>query len=144
MARTPGSGKPKGYKSTKTLDKEAAREFVRKAVIADLGPLIAAQLANAKGIAYLVTRNKTTGKFVRVGEAMAKVIADSDDTEKLETVEIWEKDPNVTAFADLLNRALGKPVEQVEMQVSGEVSIIETRLNAARARLAARKAEASA
>jgi hypothetical protein len=30
-------------------------------------------------------------------------------------VEVWEKDPNVTAFTDLINRLVGKPTEHVEV-----------------------------
>lgn len=44
-----------------------------------------------------------------------------------------------TAFAavrDVLDRTLGKPTERVEMNVSGAVAIVETRLEAARKRLA--------
>src|SRR5260370_31239538 len=108
----PGAGKPKGYKHQKTLDKDAAREFVRQRVIAALGPLVDAQITNAQGLKYLVTRDKKTGKFVRVTEAMARIR--QQDTEQLETIEIWEKDPSVYAFSDLLNRALDKPKEQVQ------------------------------
>lgn len=98
-------GKPKGYKATKTLEKDAAREFVRQTITKELGPLIASQLANARGLKYLVTRDTKTGKFIRVGEAMARSSGE-------ETIEVWEKDPSVQAFTDLLNRALDKPKEQ--------------------------------
>jgi hypothetical protein len=42
---------------------------------------------------------------------MAKVKQGAHD----EIIEVWEKDPNVMAFTDLLNRAIGKPVESVEV-----------------------------
>jgi hypothetical protein len=96
---------PKGYKTQKTLTKEAGREALRQLVLRDMADLAAAQLANAKGLKYLVTRDKKTGKFVRVGEAMAGNHAE-------ETIEVWEKDPSVQAFTDLMNRALDKPAEQ--------------------------------
>jgi hypothetical protein len=98
-------GRPKGRRSQATLDKEAAREFVRQTITKALGPLITSQLANAQGLKYLVTRDKKTGKFIRVGEAMARQSGE-------ETIEVWEKDPSVQAFTDLLNRALDKPKEQ--------------------------------
>jgi hypothetical protein len=60
---------------------------------------------------------------------------------------VEQKEYPSTAFAavrDVLDRTLGKPTEKVEMEVTGEVSIIHTRLNAARARMAARRTEQAA
>jgi hypothetical protein len=106
--KRPGAGKPKGFKHRVTLDKEAARAFVRQQVCNALGPLLDAQIANAKGLSYLVYRNKKSGKFERV-KALEAVNQDE------ETIEVWEKDPSVQAFTDLLNRALDKPAEHVEL-----------------------------
>ena len=72
-----GAGKPKGHQAQATLDKIAAREFVRQRVTAQLGPLVDAHLANALGIKYLVTRNRA-GKFIRVTEAMARKTKDEE------------------------------------------------------------------
>lgn len=117
--RRPGAGRPKGSKAAKTVTKELAREALRVLVVRELETLVQAQLANAKGLKYLVTRDKKSGKFIRVTEAMAR--HKSGDTE--ETIEVWEKDPNVQAFADLLNRALDKPVEQLQTVHSGGLVI---------------------
>lgn len=115
MPRTKGSGKPKGYRAPKTRDKLAAREFVRQQVTAALGPLIAAQIANATGLKYLVARDPKTGKFERIGPNGVTSEA---------IIEVWEKDPSVQAFSDLLNRALDKPAEQEqEVKVSGKLVI---------------------
>jgi hypothetical protein len=129
----PGAGRPKGRKLQKTLDKESAREYVRLRVTQALDPLLDAQIANARGLRYLVVRDKNTGKFLRVTEAMARVKLKGHE----ELVEVWEKDPNVSAFADLLNRALDKPKEQVqEIKLTGDEEQIR-RLHAGRARAAA-------
>ena len=32
-----------------------------------------------------------------------------------EIIEVWEKDPSVQAFTDLMNRTLDKPAEQVKV-----------------------------
>ncbi len=126
---------PKGHVTQKTITKEQARQALREMVYAKLQPLIDAQMANAVGLKYLVTRDKKTGKFIRVTEAMARL--KQGDTE--ETIEVWEKDPSVQAFTDLMNRALDKPAEQLqEIKLSGEVDLV-TRLQAARKRLAALK-----
>jgi hypothetical protein len=98
-----------------------------------LQPLVQAQMDNAEGLRYLVTRDKHTGKFLRVTEAMARVKLKAHE----ELVEVWEKDPNVAAFADLLNRALDRPKEQVqEIKITGDEEQIR-RLHAGRARAAA-------
>jgi hypothetical protein len=81
---------------------------VRVRVTALLEPLIDAQIANALGLKYLVVRDRKTCKFVRVTEAMARLTLGEDE----EIIEVWEKDPNVQAFTDLMNRALDKPNEQ--------------------------------
>ena len=126
-----GAGRKKGSLTPvaralrlKVLDREAAREVVRGKVCEALLPMLEAQIDHAKGLKYLVTREKRTGKFVKVSEAIARAANETWDEEKLETIEVWEKDPSVQAFADLLNRALGKPAEQVEMAVTGQVDII--------------------
>jgi hypothetical protein len=105
--KRPGAGKPKGSKSQKTLDKEAARAVARQIILAELQPMIEAQISNAKGIFYLVVREKTTGKFLRVSAGKAEKLNPAE-----EVIEIWEKDPSVQAFTDLMNRALDKPKEQ--------------------------------
>ena len=109
----PGSGPKKGF------DKERARQKLRELVWAKMDAMIAAQVDNAAGIKYLVVREKKTGKFVRVTESMAKVkLGDAE-----EVVEVWEKDPNVYAFTDLMNRTIEKPTETVDANVAGRIEI---------------------
>ena len=128
--RRPGAGRKKGTKLPHTLEKEAAREFLRQMVKAELRPMVEAQIANAKGFKYLVVRQKHGGKFLRVTEAMARVKLGNDE----EIVEVWEKDPNVHAFQDLLDRTLDKPSQHVSMDATVTVDSVE-RLDAARKRL---------
>jgi len=128
----PNSGPKKGAIYKPTLDKMAAREFVRQRVTEALGPMVDAQVSHAKGLQYLVYRDKKSGKFERV-----KALEDVDQDEN--TIEVWEKDPSVQAFTDLLNRALDKPAEQVqELKLSGELSLVD-KLTSARNRLAKAK-----
>lgn len=111
---------PKGYKTQKVIDKELARAAIRQRILESKDALVDAQIANAMGIKYLITRNKKTGKFVRVTEAMAKVREKLKHDEEI--IEVWEKDPSVQAFTDLMNRAIDKPTEAVEIEHSGNVS----------------------
>ena len=140
--RFPRGGKPKGYKSPHTLEKLEAREYTRRLVTAALEPLVTAQIQNALGLKYLVTRDKNTGKFIRVTEAMAKAAEGSDE----EIIEVWEKEPSVDAFKSLMDRALDKPKEQEQVHVLelGVSEAILSRLDAwkLRNRLEAEKARA--
>jgi hypothetical protein len=114
-------GRPKGSKSQATLTKEQARDALRVIVLREMEGLVSAQLSNAKGLKYLVIRDKRTGKFLRVGEVRAKALKQGDGADE-EVVEIWEKDPSVQAFTDLMNRALDKPAEQEQaVSLSGTV-----------------------
>jgi hypothetical protein len=87
--------------------KEAVREQVRLYITEHLPDLLRGQVANAKGLQYLVYRDKQTGKFERV-----RSLEDVD--QDAEVIEVWEKDPSVQAFTDLLNRAIDRPKEQVQ------------------------------
>jgi DNA-directed RNA polymerase subunit K/omega len=114
-------GRPKGSKSKGTLEKERVRELVRQAITAKIVPLIDAQVANALGLKYLVVRDKRTGKFLRVTRAIARSRQHKLEANE-ELIEVWEKDPCVQAFTDLLNRAIDKPKEQpVDAAIAGEV-----------------------
>lgn len=56
-------------------------------------------------------------------EAIARQKEALSDSEEI--VEIWEKEPSVQAFADLINRALDKPKEpEIEIRVSDETALL--------------------
>lgn len=106
--KRPGAGRKKG---SKVIDKEMARELLRLKVVEHFGPLIEAQIANARGLKYLMVRDKKGGKFRRLAsEPKPGEVIGSDD----EIIEVWAKDPSVQAFTDLMNRALDKPKEQAQ------------------------------
>ena len=64
--RRPGAGKKKGYKHTRTLEKEAAGALLREMVSVELEPLVAAQIHDALGVKHLMFRDAKTGWFERV------------------------------------------------------------------------------
>ena len=131
----PGSGRPKGVKNQSTLSKEAGREALRVIVMREMDAMTEAQIAHARGLKYLVTRNAKTGKFEKVTKERMDALLDADDENALETIEVWEKEPSVQAYTDLMNRALDKPKEQEqEIRVTGSLEMVE-RLQAARKRL---------
>ena len=124
-------GRPVGSKGTKTLEKEAARQLLRELVLRDLEPLVDAQKANARGLKYLVARNKKTGKFDKLTASDARLNPEFESEH--EVIEVWESQPSVQAFTDLMNRALDKPTEHVEVEHSGNITLDE-RIKAARER----------
>ena len=110
----------RGQKMQKTMEKEAAREFVRRTVTENLGPLLAAQIDNAQGIRHLMMRDPKTGQFVRV-TGDAREIDKALKTKN--AVWIYTKDPSVQAFTDLLNRAIDKPAEHIQVAGAGSITI---------------------
>lgn len=113
----PNSGPKKGSKHASTITKEQAREALRQIVLREMEGLVSAQMAQAKGLSYMVVRDKASGKFLRVAEDQAKNLKPDE-----QVIEIWEKDPSVQAFTDLMNRALDKPKEQ-EQEISAQVAL---------------------
>lgn len=136
--KQPGSGRPKGSKNPETLSKEAGREALRQIVMREMDSMTSAQVAHAKGLKYLVTRNAKTGKFEKVTQERMEALLEAGDEDTLETIEVWEKEPSVPAYTDLMNRALDKPKEQEQViNLKGSVEVVE-RLQAARKRMAKR------
>lgn len=115
----PGAGRPAGGQNASTIEKQALRELLRAKVAAEFEPLIDSQIANAKGLKFLVVRSKTTGKFLRRVGASDPKTHDPDS----EIIEIWEKEPSTPAFTDLMNRTVDKPIEPVEVEHTGDLTI---------------------
>lgn len=102
---------PRGYVTQKTRDKIQAREALREIVTRELENLVAAQLANAKGISHFFLRDKA-GQFVKIEDP--KLIEQAlNSGDEGSYYYIFTKDPSIQAFTDLMNRALDKPTEQV-------------------------------
>lgn len=120
--KRPNSGPKKGTIYKPTLDKVMAREALRQIVMQHMEEMTAAQIAHAKGIKFLMARSAKGGKFERVTEAELDAILKGQDDGRV-ILEVWDKDPSVQAFTDLMNRALDKPAEQVAIEHSGNLDI---------------------
>jgi len=125
------NGRKVGTKLKSTLSKEAAREVLRQIVLAEMQPMLAAQIANAKGIKYLVLRHAKSGKFIKRIEDPANAIELDPEHE---IIEVWAKDPSVQAFTDLMNRSIDKPTETQIQEISLTVRDLDERLKRARRR----------
>jgi hypothetical protein len=119
---TKWGGKAKGYKSPNTLDKIAARELVRRKVTEALEPMLDAQIHNARGIGHLMLRDPETGKFERIVSSgdpqVDEARIDAAVRQGKSQCWIYLKDPSVQAFTDLMNRALDKPTEHVDLKAT--------------------------
>ena len=106
-------GRPKGF------DKLRAHMRLRELVQASLDEITLAQIANAKGVSYLVWRDKKTGKFKPVPEGQLEQLEKDG-----EVIEVWEEKPNVAAFSELLDRTLDKaPQPKGEIEIKGEMGL---------------------
>lgn len=119
--RREGAGRPAGTKNPSTITKEAAREALRQIVLREMDGLLASQIAHAKGLSYLVARDRVTGKFEKVTSEMLDAWT-KNPADMPTLIEVWQKDPSVQAFTDLMNRAIDKPAEQ-EQQVQHKGAI---------------------
>lgn len=132
----PNSGPAKGTRYAPTISKEVARAEFRELIREYAPELHMAQFANAKGIKYLVGREKNTGKFVRLTQAQVDAVLSGED-DKYMALEVWEKDPSTPAYTDLMNRWMDKPAEQPQqVHVTVELAAVSDRLLNARKRLA--------
>lgn len=120
-------GKPKGYKAPATLEKEAAREAVRRRITERLVPLVDAQIDSAIGISHFMLRDPKTGQWERIQDPEQIVKALNDPRARQgSTYLIYTKDPNSNAARDMLDRAIDKPKEQLqEIKVEGGDALIE-------------------
>jgi hypothetical protein len=107
-----GAGRRFGSKNLSTIAQEEAREFVRTYITGRLQPLLDAQIDNAQGLQHLMMRDPKTGKFERITGDAKQV---DKALKSKNAFWIYTKDPNVQAFTDLMNRALDKPAEHVQV-----------------------------
>lgn len=130
-----GAGRPKGSKEPQTLQKEAAREYLRQRLTKQLEPVADALVSRAQGVRYFVTRNKKTGKYELVTnpEHVIKALNGEDE----HTGEFYTDKPDVQAIREILDRTLDKSKEQEqEIKIRGELEVVTVRLEHARKRLA--------
>jgi hypothetical protein len=125
--RRTGAGRPTGSKDPHTLEKDVARELVRAEITKVILPMVRAAIKRAMGSSYLVTRDAKNGKFIRVTGSTLK----STQT----AIEVWEKEPDISAIKELLDRAIDKPKEALEIESKTDWDGYRERINAQRQRL---------
>ena len=118
----PNSGPKKGTVQQRSIDKALHREVHRQVVAKYADRMIRSQVMHAIGIHHLFTRDKT-GKYTRVEDEQKTFDLLEHGTEGQDFF-IFQKDPSVAAFTDLMNRAFDKPKEQEqELKIDGVLEI---------------------
>ena len=116
-------GKPKGYIFPQTLQKEEGKALLREKVLAQLGPIVDALIGKAKGINHFMLRDPENGQWIRVDDPDQIVAAlNAPGAEAGSTYWIHVKDPDVAAAKDILDRAIGKPVEEINADVKQDIT----------------------
>lgn len=110
---------PKGYVYPQTLQKEEGKALLREMVLSELRPIVRGLIGKATGINHMMLRDETTGQWMRLTEPeQIEQALNAKGAEEGKTYWIHTKDPDVQAAADILNRAIGKPVEEIQAEVN--------------------------
>ena len=112
-----GGGMPKGHILPKTLQKEEGKAILRQMVLDQLGPIVRGLIGKATGINHMMLRDESNGQWIRLTEqAQIEQALNAPGAEEGKTFWIHTKDPDVQAASDLLNRAVGKAIEEVQVE----------------------------
>lgn len=104
---------PKGFVYPETIKKEEAKAAMQQLVLAQMRPIVRALIGKAIGINHMMLRDTSTGQWIRLTEPeQIEQALNATGAEEGKTYWIHTKDPDVQAAADLLNRAIGKAVEE--------------------------------
>lgn len=113
-------GRPKGSKSAATLERESIAAAFKQRVMRSADVLFEAQLSLAQGCSFLYRVERKKGekdKHVLVTDP-DEIKAYLDGEAEGDYHYITTKEPNNQAIANMLDRGIGKPVE--ELEVSGK------------------------
>ena len=123
-------GRPKGTKTAKTLEKDRVMEAFRQRAMKMSGILLMSQAQEAIGTYQIIRKDKIYNRKGKTASIKWTVVSDSDEIETVVN-EFGEMDgkgeidgkyymvvqdkPNYRASDAILNRALGKPVETLDL-----------------------------
>ena len=114
------AGRPTGSVTQKTREKVQELEVARQLVYEHLAPMMLAQIQHAKGINHIYKRLKN-GKFERVVDAEEILRLLNDEGEG--SLQVFVKDPSSQSFKELMDRAFGKPTEDVKVEHAGGIRL---------------------
>jgi hypothetical protein len=129
-----GAGLPHGFKYPKTLEREQAKQALDKIVREQIEPLCRALMKKAMGVDHFMLRDPDNGQWKRLEDPVEIAAAlNAPGAAEGRTYWIHTKDPDVAAAKDLLDRAIGKAVEEVKVEHTGKLDLVE-KLKGARER----------
>jgi hypothetical protein len=114
-------GRPKGRRSASTLEREAVLRAFNQRVMRQADRLFHAQMMAAEGVSFLFRRPKRGGASVRVTdqETLRQFFDGELDDDPSTLFYVVTERPSAEAADRLLNRALGKAKESVEVSGPG-------------------------
>jgi hypothetical protein len=110
-------GVPKGFVFPRALEKAEGKARLRELVLQNLEPIARGLIGKAVGINHMMLRDPETGQWVRLTEVeQIEAALNAQGAEEGRTYWIHTKDPDVQAATTLLDRTIGKPVEEMDVQ----------------------------
>lgn len=106
-----GAGRPPGALNLATIDKNHEREKLRAQILAHRDPMTSAQIQHSQGVSYMILRHPD-GTFTRATDVKQ---IDAACASGAKAFMIFTQAPNTQAYTDLMNRALDKPAEQIQV-----------------------------
>jgi hypothetical protein len=119
--RRPGAGRKRGHKEPQTLEREAVQAALNQRVFKAADRLFHAQMAQAEGVTFLFRKPKTGGPAKRVTDedTLRRFFDGELDDDEAAWFFVATERPSAEAADRLLNRALGKAVEHLQMAGAG-------------------------
>ena len=106
-----GKGRKTGSKNKTTVEREQGLDVIKDLVLRELGPMTEAQIAQAKGVKYMILR-QPNGSYARATDVKQIDVACAIGAEAFE---VFTAAPDTQAFRTLTEQSFGRPVQRTEL-----------------------------
>ena len=106
-----GKGRKAGSKNKATVEREQGLDVIKDLVLRELGPMTEAQIAQAKGVKYMILR-QPNGSYARATDVKQIDVACAIGAEAFE---VFTAAPDTQAFRTLTEQSFGRPVQRAEL-----------------------------
>ena len=106
-----GKGRKTGSKNKATVEREQGLDVIKDLVLRELGPMTEAQIAQAKGVKYMILR-QPNGSYARATDVKQIDVACAIGAEAFE---VFTAAPDTQAFRTLTEQSFGRPVQRTEL-----------------------------
>ena len=104
-------GRVKGVLNKATVEREKGLDVIKELVLKELGPMTEAQIAQAKGVKYMILR-QPNGSYARATDVKQIDVACAIGAEAFE---VFTAAPDTQAFRTLTEQSFGRPVQRTEL-----------------------------